>query len=94
MRDKRAVLLPTNPWPLAATLVVFAVGFVVVAAGQWRLGTIIMAASLLLAAAARMTLPRHVSGLLVLRRRVIDVLILGGLGTSILVFALLVPPGS
>ena len=77
MRDKKAVLLPANPWPLVASVTVLVVGFLVVIAGGMRL-----------------VLPRHLSGLLVLRRRLVDVVIMLGLGISILVFALLVPPVS
>lgn len=94
MRDKKAVLLPTNPWPLVISLGVFLVGFLAVVANHWRAGSVIMAGAMLLAGGARMVLPRHVSGLLVLRRRVVDVAIMLSLGISILIFALLVPPGT
>jgi hypothetical protein len=94
MRDKKAVLLPANPWPLVASVAVLVVGFLVVIAGHWRPGSLIMAVAMLAAGGMRLVLPRHISGLLVLRRRLVDVVIMLGLGISILVFALLVPPGS
>jgi len=43
---------------------------------------------------ARMLLPRRVSGLLVVRRRWMDITILFSLGTAIGVLALVVPPGT
>ena len=77
--------LPTNPWPLAAVLGVFAIGVLIAGFGNWRYGAVVMAAA---------TLPRHVSGLLVVRRRWMDITILFSLGTAIGVLALVVPPGT
>ena len=82
--------LPTNPWPLAAVLGVFAIGVLIAGFGNWRYGAVVMAASRV----ARMLLPRHVSGLLVVRRRWMDITILFSLGTAIGVLALVVPPGT
>jgi len=54
----------------------------------------VVAAATLLAGIARMLLPRRVSGLLVVRRRWMDITILFSLGTAIGVLALVVPPGT
>ena len=86
--------LPTNPWPLAAVLGVFAVGVLIAGFGSWRYGAVVMAAATLLAGVARMLLPRRVSGLLVVQRRWMDITILFSLGIAIGVLALVVPPGT
>ena len=86
--------LPTNPWPLVAVLGVFSIGVLVAGLGSWRYGAVVMAAATLLAGIARMLLPRRVSGLLVVRRRWMDITILFSLGTAIGVLALVVPPGT
>lgn len=86
--------LPTNPWPLVAVLGVFTVGVLIAGFGSWRYGAVVMAAATLLAGVARMLLPRRVSGLLVVRRRWMDITILFSLGIAIGVLALVVPPGT
>jgi len=86
--------LPTNPWPLATVLGLFAVGVLIAGFWDWRYGAVVMAAATLLAGIARMVLPRQVSGLLVVRRRWMDITILISLGMAIGVLALVVPPGT
>ncbi|MDO5082066.1 DUF3017 domain-containing protein [Arachnia propionica] len=93
MHDKRAELLPNRPGALLVSVAILLVGVVVTAFGHWRRGAVIMAFALFVAAAARAVLPRHVSGLLVVRRRPVDVLLMGGLGLTIALCALVVPPG-
>ena len=85
--------LPTNPWPLVAVIGVFTIGVLIAGFGSWRYGALAMAAATLLAGLARMLLPRQVSGLLVVRRRWVDVALLVSLGTAMGVLALVVPPG-
>ena len=85
--------LPTNPWPLVAVIGVFTIGVLIAGLGSWRYGALGMAAATLLAGLARMLLPRQVSGLLVVRRRWVDVTLLVSLGTAMGVLALVVPPG-
>ena len=86
--------LPTNPWPLVAVIGVFTIGVLIAGFGSWRYGALVMAAATLLAGLARMLLPRQVSGLLVVRRRWVDVTLLVSLGTAMGVLALVVPPGT
>lgn len=89
--DKPADELPGRPWPLAAVLAVFGVGVVLVALGHWRRGPVVMAAALALAAVLRLVLPVGVAGLLVVRRRWIDVTVLLALSAAIAVLAMIVP---
>ena len=72
---------------------VFTIGVLIAGFGSWRYGALVMAAATLLAGLARMLLPRQVSGLLVVRRRWVDVTLLVSLGTAMGVLALVVPPG-
>jgi len=73
---------------------VFSIGVLVAGLGNWRYGAVVMAAAALLGGIVRMLLPRHVSGLLVVRRRWMDITILFALGAAIGVLALVVPPGT
>lgn len=93
MRDKAAERLPSRPWALLVSVAVLFVGAVVTGFGHWRRGALLMAGAMLLAATVRAFLPRHISGLLVVRRRPVDVLVLGGFGIAIGALALLVPAG-
>lgn len=91
-RDKPAGSLPDNVWPLAsaAALLLVAAGFA--AFGHWRRATLMVAAALLLGGFLRLVLPDRVAGLLVVRRRWIDVAVLLGLGVGITVVSFVVPP--
>lgn len=89
--DKPAEELPSNPWPLVSVLGLFGVGVVLIALGHWRRGPVVMAAALALAATLRLTLPVRLAGLLVVRRRWIDVCVLVALAAGIAVLAMIVP---
>lgn len=93
MPDKPAKAHPSNPWPLLGVLAVLLVGVVVIITGHWRLGSLTIAAATGLAALLRLILPRQLAGLLVVRRRPIDVLMLTGFATAIAILAMVVPPG-
>ncbi len=73
---------------------VLLVGVVVTAIGHWRRGAVIIAGAVLVAAGARLVLPRRKAGLLVVRRRWVDVTLMSLLGVAIAVIALVVPPDS
>lgn len=79
-------------WPLPLVLVGMTAGLVVVAAGSFRGGTVLFAVSVLVAAVLRAVLPERAAGLLVVRSRLIDVLVLGALAAGLTVLALVVPP--
>lgn len=89
--DKPAHELPSNPWPLLSCLALFAFGVLLITMGHWRRGPVLMAASLVLAAMMRMVLPARVAGLLVVRRRWIDVVVMLLLAAAIAVLAMIVP---
>jgi hypothetical protein len=58
---------------------------------QIRTDMIVVAAGVLVATLARLVLPDRMVGMLVARRRVVDVLLLATLGVSLLVVALVLP---
>jgi hypothetical protein len=79
-------------WPTAVVLTGMVLGLGIVAADRFRPGTIVFALSVLVAAVLRATLPERTAGLLVVRSRSLDVLVLGLLGAGLTVLALAVPP--
>lgn len=89
--DKPAGALPSNLWPLLLAVAVAAVGVVLISIGSWRKGPVVIAAALWLAAFLRLVLPDRIAGLLVVRRRWIDVTGMVLLGGAIAVLALVVP---
>lgn len=55
-------------------------GLVIVADGNWRLGIKWIGGSLVFAAVVRLVLPAHDAGMLAVRRRLVDVTLLLGVG--------------
>lgn len=91
---RRAVRAVAFQWPLALVLAVCVAGLLVVLSNHFRRGTVLFAGGLVLAAALRLVLPAPAAGLLVVRNRILDVLMLGALGLGVLLTALVVPPPS
>ena len=69
-------------------------GLVLAALEQWRLGAAICALALLLAAPVRAFLSDEQAGMLRVRRKLVDVVVLICLGAGLLVLALVAPPRS
>lgn len=90
--DKPADSYPSNPYPLLSAVSVLAVGVGFAALGHWRRAALLIAGALLLGAVLRLVLPRELAGLLTLRRRWVDVVVMAGMGTAVAVLALVVPP--
>jgi hypothetical protein len=72
-------------------LAVSVVGLVIVTQGNWRLGVKWIAASLLAAALARLVLPAPQAGMLAVRRRFVDVLILAAVGVALWFLSVTIP---
>lgn len=72
---------------VAATLV----GLAIAASGAWRSGVSWMGAGLVGGSAVRLVLPEQRSGMLRVRRRWSDVLLLAAAGIALLVLAVVVP---
>ncbi len=85
-----------NEIPLGAVLLAVLIGLALVGQDHWRRGLLLAGVGLLGAAVLRLVLPARLSGLLVVRGRLFDVVVLAVLGVSVLVLSLSVPlpPGS
>jgi len=81
-------------WPIGLVLACVLISLIVVAANHFRRGSVLLAASVLLATGLRLVLPARQAGLLAVRSRWVDVIALGGLGGGLMVLALVVPPPS
>jgi hypothetical protein len=79
-------------WPIALVLlgVVVALGFV--AADRFRVGSVLLALSVVLAFLLRLLLPTRRVGLLAVRSRTVDLTVLGVIGGLLLLMAIIVPP--
>jgi hypothetical protein len=93
MRDE-ARRFPSTLGGLVYLLVVAAsaIGLLIIAFGSWRRGVDLIGAALLVGALARVVLPENNAGMLRVRRnRWVDVLMLGGVGTTLIVLASVIP---
>jgi Protein of unknown function (DUF3017) len=79
-------------WPLLAVLGGGLVGLGLVALDHFRSGALLFGVSVLFAALARLVLPVRRVGLLVVRSRAFDVLVLVVMGSAVVVLAVIVPP--
>ena len=91
-RDLPAEEFPSNPWPLAVVLVALSGALVFLGLGRWRSASLMIAGAAGLAALLRLVLRARVAGLLVVRRRWIDVVGLASIAVAIAALAFLVPP--
>ncbi|MFC5264514.1 DUF3017 domain-containing protein [Kribbella qitaiheensis] len=80
-----------SEWPLALSLAVCAVGLVILTFYDWRNGVLIFSGGVLLAALLRAGLSDNAAGLLHVRSRMFDTLLLLGVGAAILLLGLIVP---
>ena len=81
-------------WPITIVLAGVAVAMILIALDYFRRGSIVLSASVLLAAFLRLLLPDEDAGMLVVRSRKVDVITLGVLGVGLTVFTFWVPPPS
>ncbi|WP_230486688.1 DUF3017 domain-containing protein [Nocardioides anomalus] len=72
-------------------LAVGGVGIAVVWGGDWRLGIRCLAAGLCFAALLRLVLPGRDAGMLAVRNRFLDAVVLGGLGAALFFLAQTIP---
>jgi hypothetical protein len=78
-------------WPLLLVLGGSATGLLVVGFDDFRPGCTLLGASVLFAAVSRAVLPVRRVGLLVVRSRPFDVLVLAAMGAALVVLAVVVP---
>ena len=81
-------------WPLLVVLAGVVAGLVVALLGQetWRLGCLLIGGSLGLGAVLRLVLPSREAGLLQVRGKAFDTLMLLVLAVAVIALALAVPP--
>ncbi len=72
-------------------LLATAVGIGITWAGDWRLGTEWMGSALIAAAALRLVLRRRDAGMLAVRHRIFDVLLLAVVGATMIFLAITIP---
>ncbi|HET7326474.1 MAG TPA: DUF3017 domain-containing protein [Nocardioidaceae bacterium] len=72
-------------------LALAASGIGVAVTGSWRQGAGYVGAALLLACLARLVLPERMAGMLRVRRKAVDVVMLGVLGIGVVALSLVVP---
>ena len=72
-------------------LVTVGIGFGIVVSGNWRLGIRWLAASLLAASALRLLLPQRDAGMLAVRHRLVDCVLLAGVGGALLFLVATIP---
>lgn len=82
-------------WPLLVVLAGVVAGLVVATVGQetWRVGCLLIGASLGVGAVLRLALPGRAAGLLQVRGKAFDVTLLLLLAVAVVVLAIAVPPG-
>ena len=81
-------------WPLATSLAVVLAGLLVVATGHFRRGTVVLSFGITLALFLRILLPNDRAGLLAVRSKKVDVVVLAALAAATSVMSLWVPPPS
>jgi hypothetical protein len=80
-----------SEWPLTLCCLVGLTGLVVLTFNDWREGVLIFAGGVLLAGVLRAALSDDAAGLLRVRGRMFDVMVLLGAGAAILLLGLIVP---
>lgn len=81
-------------WPLLSVLLGIVVAMAFVAMDRFRVGSVLLALSVIAAFGLRLLLPEESAGLLAVRRRSVDLAVLGVLGLGLGVLSLWVPPPS
>jgi len=82
----------TREWPITSALAVMAVGLGIIAADHFRIGSLVMSASVWRAVALRASLADEQAGILVVRARHIDLAIMATLALALTAFSIIVPP--
>jgi hypothetical protein len=89
-RPGHARHLVVGDWLFGFYLVIAVIGIATVEYGPWRYGTGLLALALLLAAWTRMVLPEEMTGMLRVRRRLVDVAALTLLGTATMLLTIVI----
>ena len=83
-----------SQWPITLVLIGVGIAMLLIAMDYFRRGSVVLSASVLLAAFLRLLLPDADAGMLVVRSRKVDVLTLAVLGVGLTIFTFWVPAPS
>lgn len=83
-----------SQWPITLVLIGVCIAMLLIAMDYFRRGSVVLSASVLLAAFLRLLLPDADAGMLVVRSRKVDVLTLAVLGVGLTIFTFWVPAPS
>ena len=89
--DQPLIERTIDQWPLALVLLALVAALVVLTFYDFRVGSIMLGAAILFAAALRTVLPHERAGLLAIRSRPVDLITMYGLGVGLTTVAVLVP---
>ncbi len=90
--DQPLIERTIDQWPLALVLLTVASGLMILTFVDFRVGAIVLGASLVFAGALRTVLTQERAGLLAIRGRPIDLMTMYGLGVALTTVAVVVPP--
>ncbi len=76
----------------AGVLVVLVTGLALIATGPWRVGTGVCGGAMVAAGVGRLLIPERMAGLLRVRRRSSDAVLMFLFGAALVVLAVAVPP--
>lgn len=82
---------PLGTVAFTAAVLLGAFGVVLAMTGPWRQGVGYLGSSVLIACLARFAIPDRMAGMLRVRRKAVDVVILAALGLGVVALALVVP---
>ena len=82
----------TGQWPILLVGMIFIAAFVLVVAGYWRRGALVIAIGVGVAAVLRLTLSDERAGLLVVRGRAIDFVSTASISAAMLYIAWTIDP--
>lgn len=82
----------TGQWPILVVALFLVAAFVLVAAGFWRRGALVMAVGVAVAAGLRLTLSDERAGLLAVRTRTVDVVTTATVSAAMLYVAWTIDP--
>jgi len=81
-----------SQWPIVTVGLIFLLAFILVAAGFWRRGALLIGFGVGVAAALRLALPEERAGLIVVRSKGIDFATTAAVAAAVLFTALTIDP--
>ena len=88
---KTVVQQVLGQWPLASVLTGVTIGLAIVVLGHWRAGSTLIGAAITAGGLLRL-MPQQRVGLLAVRNRAIDSILLLGVGIGVIILAWWIPP--